>query len=196
MTRPDLIRIDSFSEDSDSLSSQVPSTLDTPLYAQPIYTHNSTGTDTLLSSTPEALFSSTTPQASFEIMDPPLHQSIHICKSIKLLDFTYSCYSSSFTFFLASIHCFSEPSSYKETILDPLWQQDMDEKLGIWFLYLLVRVLLVYKINTNSNGSIERYKAKLVAKGYSEQYDMDYEETFAPINRKYCKIENIMFPIV
>jgi hypothetical protein len=75
-------------------------------------------------------------------MDPPLHQSIHICKSIKLLDFTYSCYSSSFTFFLAYIHCFSEPSSYKEIIFYPLWQQAMDEKLGIWFLYLLVRVLL------------------------------------------------------
>jgi hypothetical protein len=39
----------------------------------------------------------------------------------------------------------------------------------------------VYKIKTNSNGSIEQYKAKLIAKGYFQQYGMDYKETFASV---------------
>jgi hypothetical protein len=63
-------------------------------------------------------------------VDPPLCQSIRIRKSIKLLDFAYCCYSSSFTSFLASIHCLFEPSSYKEAILDPFWQQAIDEELS------------------------------------------------------------------
>jgi hypothetical protein len=63
-------------------------------------------------------------------VDPPLRQSIRIRKSTKLLDFAYFCYSSSFTSVLASIHCLFKPSSYKETIIDPLWQQAMNEELS------------------------------------------------------------------
>jgi hypothetical protein len=123
-------------------------------------------------------------------VDPPPRQSIRIRKSTKLLDFAHSCYSSSFTSFLAFIHCLFEPSSYKEAILDPLWQQAIDEELSalhktdIWDLVPLpsgksiVGCRWVYKIKTNSDGSIERYKARLVAKEYSQQYGMDYEETF------------------
>ena len=49
LTRPDLIRIDPFFKDSDILSSQVPSTSNTSLHGQPIYTHNFAGIDTLYS---------------------------------------------------------------------------------------------------------------------------------------------------
>ena len=45
----------------------------------------------------------------------------------------------------------------------------------------------VYKIKTNSDGSVEQYKARLVAKRYSQQYGMDYEETFGLV----AKMTNI-----
>ncbi|GKV17378.1 hypothetical protein SLEP1_g27893 [Rubroshorea leprosula] len=47
----------------------------------------------------------------------------------------------------------------------------------------LVGCKWVYKIKTQSDGFMERYKAHLVAKGFTQVYRIDYEETFAPVAR-------------
>lgn len=99
----------------------------------------------------------------------------------------YHCYSA-----IATVH---EPRTFKEARLDPDWQKAMQEELEAlqkthtWDLVDLppnktaIDCKWVYKIKTRSDGSVERYKARVVAKGYHQEYGIDYEETFAPVAR-------------
>jgi hypothetical protein len=86
-----------------------------------------------------------------------------------------------------------EPTCFEETVGNLKWDNAMDEEMvaldanATWELVALpedkkgIGCKWVYKVKHNADGSVSRYKARLVAKSYAQTYGIDYEETYGPI---------------
>nr|CAN75844.1 hypothetical protein VITISV_005150 [Vitis vinifera] len=92
-----------------------------------------------------------------------------------------------------------DPVTYQEAIHCPQftsWKEAMDDEMnsmymnGVWDLVELphgckpVGCKWVFKTKHDFRGQIERYKARLVVKGYSQREGIDFKETFSPMSTK------------
>ena len=106
---------------------------------------------------------------------------------------SFSKVSTSHATFLSEIDKQYEPRSFQEALLLPQWNQAMKEELCAleenctWTLVQLpprkkaVGSRWIYKTKFKADGSIERHKARLVARGFTQTFGVDYKETFAPV---------------
>lgn len=97
----------------------------------------------------------------------------------------------------------SEPSTYDEDTSQQCWKDTMMEeyesimKNDVWEIVprpdrkSVVTSKWIFKIKHVVDGSIEKYKARFVARVFSQKEGVDYDETFAPVAR-YTSIKTII----
>ncbi|XP_074305051.1 uncharacterized protein LOC141639978 [Silene latifolia] len=85
---------------------------------------------------------------------------------------------------------------YGEALKDPLWRETMRQEIkelesnNTWQVVNLpigkkpIGCKWIYKIKYKADGSVERYKARLVAQGFTQVEGIDFHETFAPVAKK------------
>ena len=97
----------------------------------------------------------------------------------------------------------TEPSSYEEASTLSVWRESMMEeyasimKNNVWEVVprlegkSVVTSRWLYKIKYVADDSIEKYKARFVARGFSQVEGVDYDETFTLVAR-YTSIRSII----
>nr|GEU61359.1 putative reverse transcriptase, RNA-dependent DNA polymerase, Gag-polypeptide of LTR copia-type [Tanacetum cinerariifolium] len=86
-----------------------------------------------------------------------------------------------------------EPSSFKEDSKDPNWIRDMNDEMNVlyendtWYLVDLpfgrkpIGSKWVFKIKYTSDGVVDRFKARVVAKGFGQKEGLGDKETFSRV---------------
>jgi len=107
---------------------------------------------------------------------------------------------------VAAVEESEDPSTYSEALSSSdshMWlnamQEEMDalHKNNTWDLVDLpkgskvINCRWVLRKKFNPDGTIERYRARLVAKGYAQKAGLDYDETFSPVAR-YDTVRSVL----
>ncbi|XP_020972603.1 uncharacterized protein LOC107627359 [Arachis ipaensis] len=86
-----------------------------------------------------------------------------------------------------------EPKTYEQAVVHECWRNTISaellalEKNKTWKITSLppgkraIGCKWVFKVKFNPDGSVERHKARLVARGFSQQAGYDYFDTFSPV---------------
>ena len=95
--------------------------------------------------------------------------------------------------FVNQLSTISIPNSVLEALVNPRWRAAMNEEIEsllknkTWELVDCppgkkpVRFRWIFTVKYKADGIIGRFKARLVANGYTQTYRIDYIETFAPV---------------
>ena len=95
--------------------------------------------------------------------------------------------------FVSLLTQYLEPKSYEQAAKDPAWVAAMNAEIDAllanhtWDFVDLppgkkpISSKWVYRVKLKSDGSLERLKARLVIRGSTQQYGIDYQEVFSPV---------------
>jgi hypothetical protein len=97
----------------------------------------------------------------------------------------------------------TEPQTFAQAVDHQVWREAMLEEYDsivrndVWDVILrpvgksVVTSRWLYKTKIVADGSMEKHKARFVARGFSQIEGVDYDETFAPVAR-YTSIRTII----
>ena len=86
-----------------------------------------------------------------------------------------------------------EPASHRTALSEPAWRAAMEAEFEAlqanktWILVPrppgtnIVGSKWIFKTKFRPDGSVDKYKARLVARGFTRQYGIDYHDTFSPV---------------